>query len=109
METSPKDEVEIREGKVFAVLAYLSILCILPLILKKENHFAFFHGKQGLVLFIAEVAALVVGVLPIIGQVIFQTSVFIFGVISIWCIIQVLRGAYLKIPIISNIAEKIIL
>lgn len=106
---SSVDEQEIKEGKVFAVLGYLSIFCILPLILKKENKFALFHGKQGLVLFIFEVATFIVSVLPIIGPVIFQTSIFIFGVISIWCIIQVLRGEFLKIPIISNIAEKIVL
>lgn len=109
MEINPGNEPEIQEGKVFAVLAYLSILCIVPLILKKDNRFALFHGKQGLVLFIFEVAVFVIGVLPIIGPVIFQVSIFIFGVISIWCIIQVLRGEYLRIPIISNIAEKIIL
>ena len=109
MELVPQDESEIKEGKVFAILAYLSILCIVPLILKKDNRFALFHGKQGLVLFIAEVATFVIGVLPIIGPVILQVSIFIFGAISIWCIIQVLRGEYLKIPIISNIAEKIII
>lgn len=109
MEPTPRDDSEIREGKIFAVLAYLSILCIVPLILKKDNRFALFHGKQGLVLFIAEVAVFVIGVLPIIGPIILQASIFIFGAISIWCIIQVLRGEYLRIPIISIIAEKVII
>ncbi|MFZ5800884.1 MAG: DUF4870 domain-containing protein [Candidatus Omnitrophota bacterium] len=104
-----QEEQEIKDGKIFAVLAYLFILCIIPLILKKENRFALFHGKQGLVLFIAEVTAFVIGVLPIIGPVIFQSATFLFGAVSIWCIIQVLRGVYLKIPFISNIAEKIVL
>ncbi|MDP3143117.1 MAG: hypothetical protein Q8N14_04155 [Candidatus Omnitrophota bacterium] len=109
MNSIPKDNQEIKDGKIFAVLAYLSIFCILPLILKKDNQFALFHGKQGLVLFIAEVATFIVSILPIIGPVIFQTSIFIFGIISIWCIIQALRGEYLRIPIISIIADKIIL
>lgn len=104
-----QDELEIKDGKIFAVLAYLSILCIIPLILKKENRFALFHGRQGLVLFIAEVTAFILGVLPIIGPVIFQSATFLFGAVSVWCIIQVLRGGYLKIPLVSNIAEKIVL
>lgn len=103
------EDIETKEGKIFAVLAYLSILCIVPLILKKDNKFALFHGKQGLVLFIVEVVVFVISILPTIGQIIFQTSIFILGVISIWCIIQVLQGKYLKIPIVSNIAEKIVL
>jgi len=102
-------DLEIQEGKIFAILAYLFILCIVPLIVKKDNKFALFHGKQGLVLFIAEVTTFIVSVLPIIGPIISQTAIFIFGAISIWCIIQVLRGAYIRIPIISNIADKIIL
>ena len=53
---SPK---EILEGKIFAVLAYLSILCIIPLIFKKDNAFVLAHAKQGLVLFVSEVAVFV--------------------------------------------------
>jgi uncharacterized membrane protein len=109
VDKKPRNELEIKEGKIFAVMAYLFILFIIPLTFKKDNEFALFHGKQGLVLFIAEVSAFVIGVLPIIGPVIFQTAVFIFGVISIWCIIQVIRGVYVKIPIVSVIAEKIVL
>ncbi|MBI5144164.1 MAG: zinc ribbon domain-containing protein, partial [Candidatus Omnitrophica bacterium] len=49
----PNDK-EVLEGKPFAILSYLWILCLVPLILKKENRFAMFHAKQGLVLFIGE-------------------------------------------------------
>ena len=37
MSKTPLDQEQILEGKIFAILAYLSILCIIPLILKKEN------------------------------------------------------------------------
>ena len=43
---------QIMEGKIFAILSYLSILCIIPLVFKRDNHFVLSHGKQGLVLFI---------------------------------------------------------
>ena len=48
MATKAENDKTIREGKVFAILSYLSILCIIPLILKKDNEFVLAHGKQGL-------------------------------------------------------------
>ena len=53
---------EILDGKMYAVLSYLSILCIIPLIIKKNNAFVLAHGKQGLVLFVAEVAVLILSI-----------------------------------------------
>ena len=44
---------QIDENKVIAAIGYFGILCLLPLILKKDSPFAQFHGKQGLVLLIA--------------------------------------------------------
>ena len=65
-----EEEKEIEEGKAFAVLGYLSILCLVPLLLKKDNKFALFHGKQGLILFIFEVAAGIISLVPFLGWII---------------------------------------
>lgn len=100
-------EKEILDGKVFAILSYLSILCIIPLVLKKENNFVLSHGKQGLVIFVGEVAVFVVHI--VLGQWFLSSGSFVFGAISLWGIIEVLRGRYVKLPIISDIADKITL
>ena len=42
---------------VYAILSYLWILCLIPVLMKKEDEFVKFHAKQGLMLFIVEVAA----------------------------------------------------
>jgi uncharacterized membrane protein len=64
---------DVEEGKVFAFLAtFLSIIGFIIVVLtKKDNKYAMFYAKQGLVLFIA---AVIVGVaswilifIPIIG------------------------------------------
>ena len=104
--TDSRREKDVVEGKVFAILAYLSILCIIPLVLKKDNSFVLSHGKQGLVIFIAEVAVFVVSV---IFEPIFRPFIFFLGVLSLWGIITVLKGEYVKLPIIADIAEKITL
>lgn len=100
---------EILEGKIFAVLAYLSILCIIPLIFKKDNKFCLFHAKQGLVLFIVEVAVFVLSVLPFFGGIIYRLGILCFGLLSLWSIIQALLGRYAKIPLVFELAQKIIL
>ncbi|MCK4883162.1 MAG: hypothetical protein KAS92_09075, partial [Candidatus Omnitrophica bacterium] len=59
---SDKDQ-QILEGKVFAILSYLSILCIIPLVFKKDNPFVLKHGKQGLILFLGEVAVFILHII----------------------------------------------
>lgn len=106
MTTPDKD---IQEGKIFAVIGYIGILCIVPLLLKKENKFAFYHGKQGLVLFIIEVAAFIFSVIPFLGPLILRLAIFVCGLFSLWGIIQSLLGKYARLILISDIADKITL
>ena len=95
----------ILEGKVFAMLGYLSILCIIPLILKKENRFVLKHAKQGLVIFVAEVAVFILHIL--LGVWVFKIGMFICGVASFIGILASLRGHYVKLPFVSEIARSI--
>ena len=98
---------EIQEGKIYAVISYLGILCIVTLLLKKDNKFALFHGKQGLVLFICEMGALIINIIPVLGQLIWVLAVLVFGILSLVGIIQSLMSNYWKMPVIGDIAEKI--
>ncbi|MEA3328611.1 MAG: hypothetical protein U9Q08_02610 [Candidatus Omnitrophota bacterium] len=102
-----KESKEIMEGKIFALLSYLGILCLVPLLFKKENKFALFHGKQGLVIFLGEIAAGIVNIIPILGQIFCVLGMFFFGILSLLGIVKSLMGEYWKIPVISDIAEKI--
>ena len=102
-----KESQEVLDGKAYALLSYLWILCLIPLLLKKENKFALFHAKQGLVLFIAEIAVGLIGVIPVLGWMILFFGTFLFGILSLIGIVQVLMGNYWKIPVVGDIAEKI--
>jgi uncharacterized membrane protein len=106
MATKTDNEKVIREGKVYAILSYLSILCIVPLILKKDNDFVLAHGKQGLVIFVAEVG---VFILSIPFPALLQLGWFILFVMSFIGIIAVLRGQYLELPVVAKVADKITL
>lgn len=97
---------DINEGKVYAILAYLGILCIIPLILKKDNPFVLAHGKQGLVLFVCEVG---VFILSIVLPWLLKIGMFVLFVLSFIGILAVLKGKYIEIPVVAEIAEKITL
>jgi fumarate reductase subunit D len=103
----PVSSQEILEGKIFALLSYLTILCIIPLVLKRDNPFVLAHGKQGLVLFIGEVAAFVASI--ILPTLLIKICYFAFGILSLWGIIECLRGNFIRMPFVSDIADKIIL
>lgn len=107
--TRVQDNQIIKEGKIFAVVSYWFFLCILPLILKKDNKFAVYHGKQGLVLFIFLVAGFIFNVIPFLGQIVYRLVLFIYLMLLLWGTIQALMGNYARIPIVSDIADKIIL
>lgn len=101
------EDQEIQDGKIFAVLAYIGILCLLPLLLKKDNKFALHHGKQGLVIFIGEVAIGIVAWIPLLGWMLALVGSCTFLILSIIGIIQALAGVYWKCPVVSDLANKI--
>lgn len=103
------NEKDIQEGKFFAVISYISFLCIIALLLKKDNKFALYHAKQGLVLFVFEVAAFIISIIPLFGWLLKTLGLVIFSLFSIWGILQALMGNCERLPIVSDIAEKIII
>ena len=103
---APKDP-EVQDAQFFAAIGYLSFLCFVPLTLKKNNKFALFHGKQALVLFILELAAAILKVVPALGDLVFTLSFVVFGILSLIGIVKVLMGERWEIPVVHEIAERI--
>lgn len=118
MAEEPRDEQRIIvEGKIFAVIAYLSLLCLVPIVYfstlrmvpilsKKVNKFAIFHARQGFVIFLLEVGLVAVNIIPFLGQLISAVGSLVLFFLSLVGIVQVLKGNYWKCPIIGDWAEK---
>lgn len=105
---SPKSSrEEHKENKIFAFLSYLSLLCIIPLIVRKDDPFVMEHGKQGLVLFVGETSVFILHI--ILGVWFFKLGIFVFGICSLAGMIAVLRGRSLDIPVITTLAKNITL
>lgn len=105
--TASSRDPEIQDAKFFAVIGYINILCFVPLILKKDNKFAQFHGKQALVLFILEIAASILKVVPALGDLVFTVAFVVFGILSLIGIMKVLMGEYWEMPVIYEISSRI--
>lgn len=95
------DQKDIQENKIFAVLSYLGILVLVPLLAKKESRFAMFHAKQGLVLLIGWAIGWILSFV-FIGFIL-DIILIIF---SIWGLINAATGKMTKLPVIGDLAEK---
>jgi hypothetical protein len=47
------DALDIEHNKIFAVLAYIGILFLVPLLAAPQSRFARYHTNQGIVLFLS--------------------------------------------------------
>lgn len=104
------DSKDVEENKVMAVLSYLGILVLIPLLTKKDSPFTMYHVKQGLALIILEVIALpvyfVLAFIPILGWLLdFALWVFIL-VLMIMGIVNALNGNMKELPIIGQFGKK---
>ena len=104
METEDPD---IAKGKFFAAIGYISILCFIPFFLKRDNQFAQFHGRQALILFILELAAAMLVIIPVVGEVVFRLTCLVFSIFSLAGLIKVLINEYWEMPIIYPISSRI--
>ncbi len=100
---------------LMGVLAYIGILCLIPLLAAKDSEFAQFHAKQGLNLFLLEVGVAVLswvlGFMSIVGGLAFlglmTMAIWLvqigFFVLSIIGIVNALNGKKEPLPIIGGI------
>lgn len=95
---------DIDDGKSIAWLSYLSILFLIPLLVKPENTFCKHHAKQGLVITLLWI---VVSILSPFIRVLDSLAFLAIAVISIIGIVQSLSGNYWKAPLgIYQLSQK---
>ncbi|SRR5258706_4954557 len=100
---------------IMLVLSYLGILCLIPLLVKKDDPDVQWHAKNGTALFGAEVAWVIVVVIvtllriPLLGCGMTMISCVVwigFLVISIIAIMKAMKGERLRLPVLTDFAEK---
>ena len=107
MQTQQSSTSNDSENKFLAAISYIGVLCLIPLLLKKDDKFVQFHAKQGLVLFIAEIVISFINIIPFLGQMIWFFASLAFLLISIIGFIKAWRGEWWKIPYLHEYSKKI--
>ena len=107
--TSEFDQEDINQNKVMAVLAYIGILVLVPLLDAPNSKYARYHSNQGLMLFIAEIClGVVIGIfswIPVLNIIIgilgglVSLLLFVFAVIGI---VNACQGKAKGLPIFGK-------
>jgi fumarate reductase subunit D len=96
-----------EQDKIMLVLAYLGILCLIPLITVKDSPPVQWHAKQGLVLNLGGFLVLfVVGFVPVLGQAVGCLGSIAILVLDILAITKALKGERWRVPVVADLADK---
>lgn len=102
-----KTTTQTNDNKGMALLSYIGILVLVPLLTVKDDEFVQFHAKQGLVLLIAAIVVSVIGVIPFLGWFIALVGGLACFVLAVMGIINVLNGEKKPLPLIGQFSDKI--
>jgi len=103
-ETVEKEEIKIEiDGLRWqAALAYLPLVCLIPLFLNRENEYIQKHARQGFLLFIVELLALLLKINAFWNLVIIIClATAVVGALGI-----LLKGE-IRIPFLADLGERI--
>jgi len=100
-------QVDLPDDRLIAAIGYLGILCLVPLLLKKESAFAQHHGKQGLVLLLAWVVLWVGNIVPVLGQVVWALGSLALVVLIILGMVNALQGKMWDMPVLGKYAKNL--
>ena len=95
-----------NQTNILAIISYLGVFCLAPILMKESDKFVKFHAKQGLVLFIAEIATGMIAGIPILGWLTGSIAWILWGVLSFMGIMNVLNGKQSPLPIIGVFAKN---
>ena len=86
-------------SKLFSLLSYFGILFVLPYLVCRNDDFALFHAKQGMILFVVTLAARIAGSILGLGWLVSIARIFFIykGIVS------ALNGRKDKLPYIGNL------
>lgn len=93
------------EGRLAAIMSYIPFLCFIPLLNMKHNEEARFHARQGVMLFLIELIALLFMV-DRISNFVFTAVLIVAVAFSIAGIYFALQGKNYRLPIVGDLADK---
>jgi uncharacterized membrane protein len=105
--TSDADQSTVEEERIAAVLSYIPILCFIPLINIhwKESKEARFHARQGIVLFLVELVAVLM-LVDDLARFVFRAVLVAAAALAVAGVYFALQGKRYRLPLISEFADR---
>ena len=94
------------ESRAAMIMAYLPFLCFVPLLSMKDNREVLFHARQGVMLFLIELAAALF-LVDAISDIIFKGVLFSALILSVAGIYFASKGQRYRLPVVGDWAEKL--
>lgn len=101
-----KPEIKVESHTLMALLSYLGPLVIVPFLVSKDNAFVKFHTKQGVVLFIIEIIAWLLGGV-FMWEIWFLLNLInlCVAILSIIGIVNVLQNKEKPLPLVGGFSK----
>lgn len=103
---------DVEQNKAMAIIGYLGILFLVPMLAVPKSKFAQYHAKQGMVLFITEVILWIAA--SIFAVITLGLGVALYWIVSVvalvWTILGIVNaasGQMKPLPVIGNIVGKV--
>lgn len=94
-------------SRMLAVMSYLGVLSLVPLVMNREDPYVQFHARQGVVLWMWEVLAIYTLLVPAVGSFFFRFSSVACLILSVMGVLSVLLGRAWKFPIIGEWSARL--
>lgn len=106
-EKAESDQMLTDDSRLAAIISYIPFLCFIPLvnINWRENDEARFHARQGIILFIIELVAVVL-LIDDLAKFVFKAVLIGAGALAAAGIYFAMQGKRIRLPLISDIADK---
>jgi fumarate reductase subunit D len=104
---TPQGAGQKSQVDIIALISYIGVLCVVSFFVKSQDEFVKFHAKQGLVLFLGEVATFILSSMTPFLFPLWALINLGWLVLSIIGIINVVHNEKKQIPFIGQFADRI--
>ena len=99
---------EIEEGKTMGGIAYFGIVgFLIAFLTSKENKYVVYHAQQSLLMSLIGIAAGILNVIPILGQIVFILACIGLFILFIIGLMNGFKGLVKPLPLIGEYAFKL--
>ena len=98
---------DVEDNKLIAAVGYLGVLCLIPLLVRKNSPYAQHHGRQGLVILVTWLLLWIGNIIPVLGQIVWVVGSLALLILIILGMVNALNGKIWDMPVLGQYAKQI--